>query len=92
MLFYFIFDFRFFLFFSYLLFSYRTLLITVLFNGTDRLSCINIRVTGAYQMGSCARYYYYYYYLLLRPGGGGRGGGESEGGYDLRGLILGGYF
>ena len=32
------------LFFSYLLFSYRTLFITVLFNRTDRLSCINIRV------------------------------------------------
>ena len=45
MLFYFIFLFRFyFLFFSYLWDNYRTLLITVLFIRTDRLSCINIRV------------------------------------------------
>ena len=32
------------LFFSYLLDNYRTVLITVLFIRTDRLSCINIRV------------------------------------------------
>ena len=45
MLFYFIFLFRFYLlFFSYLWDNYRTLLITVLFIRTDRLSCINIRV------------------------------------------------
>ena len=42
MLFYFIFPFRFF--FSYLWDNYRTLLITVLFIRTDRLSCTNIRV------------------------------------------------
>ena len=45
MLFYFIFLFRFSSsFFSYLWDNYRTLLITVLFIRTDRLSCINIRV------------------------------------------------
>ena len=45
MLFSFIFLFRFSsLFFSYLWDNYRTLLITVLFIRTDRLSCINIRV------------------------------------------------
>ena len=32
----------FFIFTGYLLFSYWTLLITVLFNRTDRLSCLNI--------------------------------------------------
>ena len=45
MVFYFIFLFRFYsLFFSYLWDNYKTLLITVLFIRTDRLSPINIRV------------------------------------------------
>ena len=43
-LFYFPLSIFFFIFFSYLWDNYRTLLITVLFIRTDRLSCINIRV------------------------------------------------
>ena len=52
--------------FSYLLFSYRTLLITVLFNRTDRLSCINIRVIITIIT---------IFYHVQAGVGGGRGGG-----------------